>query len=117
MKVINLTPHNVNICDEFGNIIKTYKASGMYARVDHGWETIEHVDDVPLVVRKDARVVVTNADGILEFDLPRPKEDIMYIVSNVVLDYCRDRRDIMAPCKQVKVYGQVVGCRTFVGNK
>ena len=32
MKVINLTPHNVNICDENGKVIKTYRASGTVAR-------------------------------------------------------------------------------------
>jgi hypothetical protein len=117
MSIINLTPHDVNICDEKGNIIKTYKASGMYARVDHGWETIDYVDGVPLVVRKNERVIVTNADGILEFDLPRPKEGTMYIVSNVVLTHCSDRLDIVSPCHQVKIYGKVVGCRTFVSNK
>ena len=36
MKIINLTPHDVNICDEYGNVIETYKASGIEARVRHG---------------------------------------------------------------------------------
>lgn len=107
MKVINVTPHNVDICDENGNVIKTYEASGMVARVAHGWETIEYIDGIPMVTRVNARVV----------NLPEPQEDTLYIVSNIILDYCYDRMDLIAPCQQVKVNGRVVGCRSFVSNR
>lgn len=107
MKVINLTPHAVNICDDNGNIINTYFCSGKVARVDHGWETIDYVDGIPLVVRQNMNVM----------NLPEPQEDTVYIVSNVVLDYCTDRMDLIAPVKQVKVNGRVIGCRAFVSNR
>ena len=107
MKVINLTPHDVCICDEYGNVIKTYKASGMVARVSHDWSEIDYVDGVPVVVRRNERFV----------DLPDYDLDTMYIVSNIVLDYAYDRLDLIAPVKQVKVNGRVVGCRAFVGNR
>lgn len=106
MKLINLTPHNVDICDECGNVIKTYEASGVVARVAHGWETIEYIDDVPVVVRKNVNVI----------NLPEPQEGIMYIVSNIILDYCYDRLDLLAPVKQVKINGRVVGCQAFASN-
>lgn len=106
MKLINLTPHNVDICDECGNVIKTYEASGVVARVAHGWETIEYIDDVPVVVRENEHVI----------NLPEPQEGIMYIVSNIILDYCYDRLDILAPVKQVKINGRVVGCQAFASN-
>lgn len=107
MKVINLTPHNVNICDEYGNVINTYEASGIEARVRHGWDTFDYVDGIPVVVRKNERIV----------DLPEPEEGVMYIVSNIVLDYCKNRFDLIAPVKQVKRNGRVIGCRAFVGNR
>ena len=107
MKVINLTPHNVDICDNDGHVIKTYRASGMVARVAHGWETIDYVDGIPLVVRQNERVV----------NLPEPQDDTVYIVSNIILDYCYDRLDLIAPVKQVKVNGRVVGCQSFVSNR
>lgn len=106
MKLINLTPHNVDICDECGNVIKTYEASGVVARVAHGWETIEYIDDVPVVVRKNVNVI----------NLPEPQEGIMYIVSNIILDYCYDRLDLLAPVKQVKINGRVIGCQAFASN-
>lgn len=107
MKVINLTPHDVDICDDNGNIIKTYKASGIVARIDHDWETVEYIDGVPLVVRQGCKTT-----GLFE-----PQEGVMYIVSNIVLDYEKDRMDLIAPVKQVKINGRVVGCRSFVSNR
>ena len=107
MRVINVTPHDVDICDEHGNVIKTYKASGVVARISHGWDEIDYVDDIPVVVRKGEKVI----------DLPRPHEGIMYIVSNIVLDYCTDRTDLLAPVKQFKIGKRVIGCRAFAGNK
>lgn len=107
MKVINLTPHDVNICDENGRITKTYRASGMVARADNNYEIIDDVNGVPLLTRAGNNVI----------DLPRPKEGVMYIVSNIILDYCHDRKDLIAPAWQVKYDGRVVGCRAFVGNR
>ena len=108
MKVINLTPHYVNICDKWGNIIKTYETMGKdrAARVSHGYETIDIIDGVPISIRQNEHLI----------NLPDPEEGVMYIVSNIVLDYCRDRVDLLAPVKQVKVDGRVIGCRSFMSN-
>lgn len=107
MKVINLTPHNVDICDEYGRIVRTYYANGKVARVNNGYEYVDYVCGVPLVVRGDEKVI----------DLPEPQEDTLYIVSNIILSYCPDRMDLIAPVMQVKHNGRVVGCRAFVSNK
>lgn len=107
MKVINLTPHDVDICDEYGYVIKTYKASGMIARISHGWSNIDYIDGVPVVVRKNEQIV----------NLPAPQKDTIYIVSNIVFDYCTDRMDLYAPVKQVKINGRIVGCRALVGHR
>ena len=107
MKVINLTPHDVNICDDEGRFIKIYRANGKVARVNNGYEAIDYVNDIPLLTRADLTVI----------DLPEPREDTMYIVSNIILGYCPDRMDLIAPALQVKVNGRVVGCRAFVSNK
>ena len=107
MKVINLTPHDVNFCDENGNVIKRYWANGRVARVANGWETIGHVNGIPIVERTDMRIV----------NLPEPREDTMYIVSNIVLNFCKDRTDLLAPVLQVEINERVVGCRAFVSNR
>ena len=106
MKVINLTPHDVNICNEYGYVIKTYKASGQVARTAYSYRTIGFIDDIPVTDRVNERVV----------NLPEPQPGIMYIVSNIILGYCKDRHDLLAPVEQVKINGRVVGCQAFVGN-
>ena len=107
MKIINLTPHDVNICDEYGNVIETYKASGIEARVRHGWSEFDNINGIPIVIRDNERIV----------DLPKPRKDTYYIVSNIVLGFCPDRLDLLAPVKQVKINGRVVGCKAFAGNR
>ena len=106
MKVVNLTAHDVNICDKYGNVYLTYKPSGMEARIRHNWDTIDYMHGVPIVVRQNERVV----------DLPEPQEDTVYIVSNIVLEWCYDRLDLIAPVQQVKINGRVVGCMAFASN-
>lgn len=46
MKIVNLTAHNVDICDEYGKVIKTYKPSGIVVR--NAWfpEQVDIIDDV-----------------------------------------------------------------------
>ena len=107
MKVINLTPHDVDICDRQGNVLKTYKASGEVARINHGYDDIDYVDGVPIVVRTDEQIV----------GLPKEQDGVMYIVSTIVLNECKDRLDLLAPVQQMRVRGQVVGCRSFMSNR
>lgn len=104
MKVINLTAHDVNICDYYGNLIKVYKPSGLVARVNYGWNRTDYVDDVPIVTQKDTKIM----------ELPEPMEDVMFIVSSYVFDYCSERLDLLAPAHQIKVDGRVVGCKAFM---
>lgn len=107
MKIINLTPHNVDICDENGNIIKTYEASGIDARMTFGYDDVDVIDGVPMVVRTPRRIK----------GLPSPQKDTMFIVSNIIMDACPDRKDLLAPVKQVRINGRVVGCQALLGNR
>ena len=106
MKIVNLTAHNVDICDEYGRVIKTYKPSGIVVR--NAWfpEQVDIVDGVSLMVRKNERIV----------NLPEPQDDTMYIVSDIVRTACADRYDLISPAQQVKINGRVVGCMAFMCN-
>ena len=64
MKVINLTPHDVNICDENGRITKTYRASGMVARADNNYEIIDDVNGVTLVACSSTTLKLANGGNI-----------------------------------------------------
>ena len=105
--LVNLTPHDVDICDSYGRIIKTYRSSGKIARICNNYEDVGNINGVPLLGRKNDEII----------DLPAPKEGFMYIVSNVVLENCKDRTDLVAPAKQVKINGRTIGCMAFVGNR
>ena len=107
MKVINLTPHNVDICDEDGNIIKTYEASGQIARLSQRAEVIEYIDGIPVKVSRDRRIT----------GLPMPHKGVTYIVSNVVLNECRDRLDLIAPATKFYDGNRLVGCTSFMSNR
>lgn len=103
MKVINLTDHDVNICDRFGYIIKTYKPSGTVARYDFDWVDCGTIDGVP-IVRK-------NSYGIV--GLPERQEDTIYIVSNLIRDIVSYRSDLYSPAEMVRCDGRIVGCRAL----
>lgn len=107
MKIINCCDHNVEICDRQGNIIKIYEPSGNWARVDHDI-VIEHIDGVPCKVRKNHKIV----------GLPEPAEDTMYIVSNILMSACPDRKDLLSCGNQIRNrYGKPIGWTTFQRNE
>ena len=107
MKVINLTPHNVDICDEDGNIIKTYEASGQIARLSQRAEVVDYIDGIPVKVSRNRKVVY----------LPEPQEGVTYIVSNIILNECRDRMDLIAPATKFYDGNRLVGCTSFMSNR
>ena len=48
--------------------------------------------------------------------LPDPVQGVIYIVSNLYLNTCRGRTDVVAPGKVVRVDGKAVACRGFRAN-
>lgn len=107
MKVINLCPHDVHVYNENGQLVKCYEQSGQVARVAFTKYTVDYVDGFPVEVRRGKKVV----------NLPEPEEGTIYIVSEVTLNECRDRMDLIAPGRKYKVYGKTVGCTTFMSNR
>lgn len=74
MKVVNLTPHPINIVDGKGIIFKTYEPSGLIARVSSYSEPIGYVDGrVPVFRQKFGPVY-----------LPDPEPNTIYLVSSLV---------------------------------
>jgi len=46
--------------------------------------------------------------------LPEPKDNILYIVSQIVADACPNRCDLLVPSDIIRDgAGQVIGCRSF----
>lgn len=104
MKFINLTPHEINVVKENGEVV-SFPPSGEPARVN---QTFNHVDTIDGV-----RLFVTKLDKV--FSLPKPEKNVVYIVSAMVKERETCRNDLVSPGKLVRNdKGQVVGCEGFI---
>lgn len=86
IRIINVTPHDVNIQREDGVII-TVPPSEIPARAERTQQITGSLFGVP--VKKTTYSDVTG--------LPEPEEGTIYIVSSIILEVCSDRKDIIAP--------------------
>lgn len=107
MKVINLTPHTINICDEAGNVVKSYPSTGN-ARVNTEFRDLLPIDGVPA-----KSVSYSKTEG-----LPPAEDGFFYLVSMVVAQANPGRADLFspntAPGEVVRdAAGQIVGVKSF----
>lgn len=103
MKIVNLTPHNVNIINKDGSI-RTIKASGTVARCTQSTQVVDTIDNIPITSTLFGDVV----------DLPLPQPDTMFIVSRLVLTACSDRDDLLVPNDLVRDdNGNIIGCKSL----
>lgn len=107
-KIINCTPHDVNIIDDNGNIIMTFKPEPKPARckcIDVSVD-VEGIG-VPIANKgkRFVRVLV---------DLPEPKPNVFYIVSEITAKAAIDRCDLLTPYHVVKDRnGNKIGCKSL----
>jgi hypothetical protein len=93
VKIINLTPHPVNLLCENGASI-TFKTSGTVARVDIRQERKQMDLEIAEGVVLSIPVVVN--DHVEVYGLPEPQEGVFYIVSSMVASAV-SRPDILSP--------------------
>lgn len=86
-KMVNLTPHAINIADELGFTVKVIPPSGTVARVRADQQKVDAIDGIAVV-----KSVFEPVEG-----LPEPQEDIVYIVSSLVASQVTERNDVVAP--------------------
>lgn len=84
MRIINLTPHAINITDG-----PTFEPSGTVARVSVQQEDDGHINGIPVKKQVFGDIV----------DLPDPADDTVFIVSALVLSAAKaaGRTDCVAP--------------------
>jgi hypothetical protein len=109
MRVINLTPHPVNIYRD-GVLVVTYEPSGTIARVGFVSNEVGDINGVPVSVTGFGHTT----------DLPSQEEDTIFIVSLLVRQANPDRKDLVNP--DGPIYSeqnprQVIGCRGFSINQ
>lgn len=99
MKIINLTPHDVNLYTSDG--VLTIASSGI-ARAEAHTEQIGMVENIPVY-----RTVYGATAG-----LPEQQEGVIYIVSALAAQGCRGRSDVYIPADTVRDdNGCIIGCR------
>jgi hypothetical protein len=106
IKIINTTPHPVNLILQDGKEIVFHPE--FLVRVKS--ETISsgniswHGQEIPLT-----RTLWGHVEG-----LPELKEDVLYIVSQLIKDRLPDRKDLLVPSEIVRNdKGHIIGCKAF----
>lgn len=110
-KIINLTPHSVNVIRDDNSVAITIEASGNVARCS---QTINIVDTIDL---NNVTIPVSSSSYGEVVDLPAPQDDTYYIVSRLVMSACPNRQDLLVPNDLVRdEAGRVIGCRSLANN-
>lgn len=104
-KIINLTPHTVNIVDETGKVTRSLPSQGI-ARAKQTAEVIGDIDGIELVSMKYGEPE----------DLPDPAEGQWYIVSIITANAAkavgRDISDLLITADPVRdTDGRIIGCK------
>ena len=103
INIINLTPHEVNIILENGNIINI-PASGTIARCKVERQIINNINGIPITQTKFGEIE----------DLPDPQPNTIYIVSSLVAQAVPHRTDVFIPDDCVRDdQGKITGCRSL----
>jgi len=113
IKFVNLTPHQINIVNEKGEIILSIPPSGKVARVTARPVKVGEISGIPI-----NKVEYGDIEG-----LPEPQKGVIYIVSILVLQALKSkgiqRNDVLAP--DTNPYsvvrdeqGRIIGVKAFM---
>jgi len=108
VNLVNLTPHPIVVMNDSGEVVLRVPPSGKVARVAVKRVRVGDVNGIPLYRVKYGKVE----------NLPPPRDGTLYIVSLLVLQACRDRKDLIAPdtspASAVRdASGKIVGVKAF----
>jgi len=99
-KIINMTPHPINI---LGEKEKTLKPVGL-VRLTATTERVGDVNGIPLT-----KTIFGEPEG-----LPKERDGVFYIVSQMVKSALPERRDLLVPAEVVRdEKGRIIGCKSL----
>lgn len=111
MKIINLTPHTLNIFDENDNTVLSVAPSGRIARIVTEKTQIGTIDDIPIyqtLVTGEPALIVSETKESVEF--PSQNNGVIYVVSGLFRQYFA-RDDVYQPGELKRdENGNPVGC-------
>ena len=106
VKVVNCTPHDVNLITKSGNI--TFPRSGIIPRLKEVQNKISSVT-VNSIKIDIMRKSFSEIEG-----LPEPQENTIYIVSALVAGAVKGRDDLVIPNDIIRDdKGNIVGCKNL----
>jgi len=108
INVINLTPHEIIINSENGNIVlpKSEKPARCLSRV--------HVEEVIQVNGYDNSIELTHTEYYRVINLPPPKPFTIYVVSDIIAKFLQGKRDdLYISNGLIKKDGIIIACRSL----
>jgi hypothetical protein len=106
MHIVSLLPHSTELIRD-GRIVLRIPPSGVTARVEVVSEEVEELRCGGMVLP----VIQTRYGQVT--GLPEPRPGTFYLVSGLVLDYAKDRVDLLVPARVLRSKGRVLGCQAF----
>ena len=108
MKLVNVTPHKINVhCLPSSEVVEI-EPSGTVARVATSYKDVPFYEDIPFY---------STEFGEIE-DLPEPQDDVIYIASLIIASRAaaQGRTDVVSPGPLIRDCdtGQPVGCKGLV---
>lgn len=101
MKIINLTPHNIDLFKD-GKKVRVFESAGSW-RLREVESVIGDLEGIPFV-----NVWYVNGE------VPPYQEGVYYIVSNVIQWAYPERKDLLIPLDLVRdTSGNIIGCRSL----
>lgn len=105
MKILNYTPHTVNIILESGEIYNFLSVGN--ARCVQTTVQVGEINNIPITSTEFGEV-----EG-----LPQEQKGIYYIVSRLILQALPQRRDLLVPNEVVRdEKGKIIGCKSLANN-
>jgi hypothetical protein len=105
-KILNFTPHDINLCDENGNQLITFPPTGL---VRLSVKTV--VDEIASSL---LGVCITKSEFGEPIGLPDFKKDTFLIVSQLVKSALPEREDLLVPAEVVRdLSGNIIGCKSL----
>lgn len=104
MRLVNLTPHPITILGADGEKVREILPSGQGSpRAEEKHKFILEAEGVQVTQKEWGTV-----------NLPEPQEDVLYIVSAVIAQAARERKDLIVPNTiREQGTGRILGCRSF----
>lgn len=103
-RVINMTPHPINILGADDKEITTIHPCGQLIRLQAKTVGAGSVDGIALT-----KTVFGEPEG-----LPEATEGTFFVVSQLVRNACPNRKDLLVPAEVVRdKAGRIVGCRSL----